>query len=123
MNHEYGVAATRALRGAAPTVVEEVLRRTSPLLHMRRTAIQDVTVRDAEIHAGHNVVLWYILGNRDEDVFEEAVSGFVRHPSAEKLLFVRGQRGVPRWGNQIPLGGEVTQQAASLAFVHAVGWP
>ncbi|MGC2675142.1 MAG: cytochrome P450, partial [Mycobacterium sp.] len=42
-----------------------------PLLHMRRTAIQDVTVRGSEIKAGDKVVLWYISGNRDEDVFED----------------------------------------------------
>ena len=57
--------------GRIDTAVEEVLRWASPLLHMRRTAIQDVTVRGAEIRAGDKVVLWYISGNRDEDVFED----------------------------------------------------
>ncbi len=55
--------------GRIDTAVEEVLRWASPLLHMRRTATQDVTVRDAEIKAGDKVVLWYYSGNRDEDVF------------------------------------------------------
>lgn len=57
--------------GRIDTAVEEVLRWASPLLHMRRTATQDVTVRDAQIKAGDKVVLWYYSGNRDEDVFAD----------------------------------------------------
>jgi cytochrome P450 len=57
--------------GRVETAVEEVLRWASPLLHMRRTATQDVTVRDAEIKAGDKVVLWYCSGNRDEEVYED----------------------------------------------------
>ena len=57
--------------GRIDTAVEEVLRWGSPLLHMRRTATQDITVRDSEIKAGDKVVLWYYSGNRDEDVFED----------------------------------------------------
>ena len=57
--------------GRVGTAVEEVLRWASPLLHMRRTATQDITVRGSEIKAGDKVVLWYISGNRDEDVFDD----------------------------------------------------
>lgn len=56
--------------GRVDSAVEEVLRWASPLLHMRRTATQDITLRGAEIKAGDKVVLWYISGNRDEDIFE-----------------------------------------------------
>lgn len=60
------------IEGRIDTAVEEVLRWSSPLLHMRRTATQDVTVNGSEIKAGDKVVLWYYSGNRDEDVFENA---------------------------------------------------
>ena len=59
------------VEGRVGTAVEEVLRWGSPLLHMRRTATQDITVRGSEIKAGDKVVLWYYSGNRDEDVFED----------------------------------------------------
>ena len=49
--------------------MEEILRWSSVFHHMRRTAAEDVTVRDTQIKAGDKVVLWYCSGNRDEDVF------------------------------------------------------
>ena len=68
--------------GRIDTAVEEVLRWSSPLLHMRRTALRDVTVRGSEVKAGDKVVLWYISGNRDEDVFEEAFTfDVLRNPN------------------------------------------
>ncbi len=57
--------------GRVDAAVEEVLRWASPLIHMRRTATQDVTIRGSEIKAGDKVVLWYASGNRDEDVFTD----------------------------------------------------
>ena len=49
---------------------------------MRRTALRDVTVRGSEVKAGDKVVLWYISGNRDEDVFEEAFTfDVLRNPN------------------------------------------
>ncbi|OBH48518.1 cytochrome P450 [Mycobacterium mantenii] len=59
------------VEGRVGTAVEEVLRWGSPLLHMRRTATQDITVRGSQIKAGDKVVLWYYSGNRDEDVFDD----------------------------------------------------
>lgn len=57
------------VEGRVDLAVEEVLRWASPLLHMRRTATRDITLRGSDIKAGDKVVLWYISGNRDEDVF------------------------------------------------------
>ncbi len=57
--------------GRVETAVEEVLRWVYPLLHMRRTATQDVTIRGSEIKAGDKVVLWYCSGNRDEEIFDD----------------------------------------------------
>ena len=59
-----------------------MLRWASPLLHMRRTATQDVTVHGSEIKAGDKVVLWYISGNRDEDVFDRPFTfDILRNPN------------------------------------------
>ncbi|MFB3106130.1 MAG: cytochrome P450, partial [Pseudomonadales bacterium] len=43
-----------------------------PLAHMRRTALVDAEVGEKRINKGDKVVMWYVSGNRDEDVFERA---------------------------------------------------
>jgi cytochrome P450 len=52
------------------TAVEEVVRYSSPVMHFRRTALQDTTIGDAEIKKGEHVVMWYCSGNRDAEAFE-----------------------------------------------------
>jgi cytochrome P450 len=53
------------------SAVEEILRWTSPVLHMMRTATRAVEIRGQAIRAGERVVMWYPSANRDEDVFPE----------------------------------------------------
>ena len=55
-----------------PNMVAEVIRWQTPLSHMRRLATQDTQLGDKTIRAGDKVVMWYISGNRDESVFENA---------------------------------------------------
>lgn len=52
-----------------PCAVEEMLRWTSPVAHMARTATTEVHLRGRRIAAGDVVVLLYGSANRDEDVF------------------------------------------------------
>jgi len=53
------------------TAVEEVLRWSTPFLHFRRTATEDVELRGQSIRAGEKVVLWYASANHDEDEFTD----------------------------------------------------
>jgi cytochrome P450 len=50
--------------------IEEILRWATPVLYMRRTAIEDTVLRGAEIAKGDKVVMWYMSANYDEDVFD-----------------------------------------------------
>jgi cytochrome P450 len=50
--------------------VPEVIRWQTPLAHMRRTALQDIEFRGKQIKKGDKVVMWYVSGNRDEDVID-----------------------------------------------------
>ena len=50
--------------------VPEVIRWQTPLAHMRRTALQDVEFRGKQFKKGDKVVMWYVSGNRDEDVID-----------------------------------------------------
>jgi cholest-4-en-3-one 26-monooxygenase len=52
-------------------MTEEVIRWASPVLYFRRNVTKDVTVRGHTFHEGDKVTLWYISGNRDEEVFDE----------------------------------------------------
>jgi cytochrome P450 len=64
------------------SAVDEILRWTSPLHHMSRRAVADVTIRGVEIRAGESVLMWYPSANRDEDVFEDPYRfNITRHPN------------------------------------------
>ena len=51
-------------------MVAEIIRWQTPLAHMRRTAVRDTELCGRTIREGDKVVMWYISGNRDEDVFD-----------------------------------------------------
>jgi len=52
--------------------VAEMIRFQTPVIHMRRTAVNDVELHGRTIRKGEKVVMWYVSGNRDEDMFPEA---------------------------------------------------
>ncbi|KUH64281.1 cytochrome [Mycolicibacterium novocastrense] len=57
--------------GLMPLAVEEMIRWVTPVKAFMRTAAEDTTVRDVPIAAGESVLLSYVSGNRDEDVFDD----------------------------------------------------
>jgi len=65
----------RELLRAKPALMalatEEMIRWVTPVKAFMRTAAQDTTVRGVPIAAGESVLLSYVSGNRDEDVFDE----------------------------------------------------
>ncbi|XOV87630.1 MAG: cytochrome P450 [Pseudomonadota bacterium] len=65
--------------GLIPNMVAEMVRWQTPVLHMRRTALTDYELGGKKIAAGDKVIMWYISGNRDENVF----------PDADKLIIDR----------------------------------
>jgi cytochrome P450 len=69
-----------------PNAVQEVIRWQTPLAHMRRTATQDAELEGQQIKAGDKLALWYISGNRDETVFENADKLIVDRPNARRHL-------------------------------------
>jgi cytochrome P450 len=52
------------------SMVPEIIRWQTPLAHMRRTALADTTLGGKEIKKGDKVVMWYVSGNRDEEVID-----------------------------------------------------
>lgn len=66
-----------------PGAVEEMLRWTSPVTHMARTALADTEIRGQRINEGDTVVMMYGSANRDEEVFGPDAEEFkvTRHPN------------------------------------------
>ena len=60
--------------------VPEVIRWQTPLAHMRRTALQDTELGGKLIKKGDRVVMWYVSGNRDSEVIENADSFIIDRP-------------------------------------------
>ncbi|OBH11365.1 cytochrome P450 [Mycobacterium sp. E1747] len=69
--------------GLIPGAVEEMLRWTSPVVHMARTATADVEIRGQRIAEGDVVVMLYGSANRDEEIFGADSEEFqvTRHPN------------------------------------------
>lgn len=54
-----------------PNMLQEALRMTSPVIHMRRTATMDTELRGQKIAKGEKVILWFGAANRDPNIFPE----------------------------------------------------
>lgn len=63
-------------------MISETIRWQTPLGHMRRIATEDTEVGGKLIKKGDMVVMWYISGNRDEDVIENANDYIIDRPRA-----------------------------------------
>ena len=57
------------LPGRLATAREELLRYTSPVIYMRRTATRDTRLGEVDIKAGDKVVMYFGAANRDPDQF------------------------------------------------------
>ncbi|ESZ86026.1 MAG: cytochrome P450 [Blastomonas sp. CACIA14H2] len=69
-----------------PNAVQEIIRWQTPLAHMRRTALEDYDLFGKTIRKGDKLALWYISGNRDESVFEDADKIIVDRENARRHL-------------------------------------
>ncbi|PXW72937.1 cytochrome P450 [Blastomonas natatoria] len=69
-----------------PNAVQEIIRWQTPLAHMRRTATEDYDLFGKQIRKGDKLALWYISGNRDESVFEDADKIIVDRENARRHL-------------------------------------
>jgi cytochrome P450 len=57
--------------GLMGLATEEMIRWVTPVKAFMRTAVADATVRGVPIAAGESLLLSYVSGNRDEDVFDD----------------------------------------------------
>ena len=79
-------AKLKADQSLIPNMVSEIIRWQTPLGHMRRIATEDVELGGKTIKKGDKVVMWYISGNRDEEVISEPDSFIIDRPRARQHL-------------------------------------
>lgn len=72
------------------TATDELLRWSTPVLHMRRTATKDTELAGTAIAAGDKVVMWYASANRDEEVFDDPFEFDIARQGGHQFSFGGG---------------------------------
>ncbi len=92
-----------------PTAVEEIVRWATPVIHFRRTAVEDTEIAGQRIAAGDKVVLWYNSANRDERMFPEPYRFDVTREPNEHVGFGGG-------GPHFCLGANLARREIAIMF-------
>ncbi|HEX3675226.1 MAG TPA: cytochrome P450 [Rhizomicrobium sp.] len=79
-------AKLRANPELIPSMVCESIRWQTPLAHMRRRALADIEFGGKQIKKGDKVVMWYVSGNRDEEVLENPNAFIIDRPNVRRHL-------------------------------------
>jgi linalool 8-monooxygenase len=90
--------------------VKEMVRYASPVMHMRRTATSATTLAGKKIAKGDKVVMWYISGNRDEEVYERPHSFDITRRNVQHVAFGTGQH--------VCVGFRLAEMQLRVAFAH-----
>lgn len=90
------------------TAVGEMVRHATPVMHMRRTATQDVEIGGKRIARGDKVVMWYSSGNRDPSVYPDPDRFDVRRKAVQHVGFGAGQH--------VCVGSRLAEMQLRVAF-------
>jgi cytochrome P450 len=69
-----------------PSMVSEVIRYQTPLMHMRRIATKDTVLSGQHIKKGDKVVMWYVSGNRDASKIDQADNFIIDRKNARNHI-------------------------------------
>jgi cytochrome P450 len=76
----------RADHSLIKTLVPEIIRYQTPVIHMRRTALKDTELSGHKISKGDKVVMWYLSGNYDESAIETPEQFIIDRKKARRHL-------------------------------------
>jgi cholest-4-en-3-one 26-monooxygenase len=74
-----------------PGAVEEMLRFSSPVMYMRRTATEDTELQGQRIRKGDKLLMYYPSANRDEEVFDRPDAFDIERRDNHHLAFGVGE--------------------------------
>ena len=69
-----------------PNMVSEIIRWQTPILSMRRRAKEDTDLLGKQVRKGDKVVMWYVSGNRDDEVIDDPMSFKIDRENARHHL-------------------------------------
>jgi cytochrome P450 len=90
--------------------VDEIVRWSSPVIHMRRVATEDTVLGGQQIQAGDKVVMWYWSANRDEEVFPDGAAFDIHRDNA------KDQAGYGSGGPHFCLGANLARREIQVMF-------
>jgi cytochrome P450 len=71
--------------------VEEIVRWTSPVSYMKRTAVRDVEVGGQKVREGDALIMFYGSANRDESIFDDPFTFSIDRRPNRHLRFGYGE--------------------------------
>ena len=69
-----------------PNFVNETVRCVSPVIHMRRTTLEETEINGQKIGPHEKIALWYGAANRDPEIFENPDNFNILRENADKHL-------------------------------------
>ncbi|MEQ1780926.1 MAG: cytochrome P450 [Hyphomonadaceae bacterium] len=93
---------------------DEFIRMVSPVIYMRRTALQDAMIADQQVAEGEKVIMYYGAANRDPAVFENPDTLDVARANANKHIAFG-------YGPHVCLGKRVAQIQLEEAYRQLLG--
>ena len=69
-----------------PNFINETIRCVSPVIHMRRTTLEETEINGQKIGAHEKIALWYGAANRDPDIFKNPNEFNILRDNADKHL-------------------------------------
>jgi cytochrome P450 len=100
-------------KGLVADAVEEIVRWTTPVNYMMRTASRDTELAGQKIRAGERLLLFYASANRDEDVFEAPFEFRIdRHPNPHLGFGI---------GEHFCLGAHLARRSQRALFAELAG--
>jgi cytochrome P450 len=100
-------------KGLVADAVEEIVRWTTPVNYMMRTASRDTELGGTRIRKGERLLLFYASANRDEDVFEAPYAFRIdRHPNPHLGFGI---------GEHFCLGSHLARKSQRALFAELIG--
>jgi cytochrome P450 len=100
-------------KGLVADAVEEIVRWTTPVNYMMRTASRDTELGGTRLRKGDRLLLFYASANRDEDVFEAPYAFRIdRHPNPHLGFGI---------GEHFCLGSHLARKSQRALFAELIG--